>query len=45
LCFIGLVGSAIATYFSPLKRGVHEALVERLSSRGLGPGDGGCSKS
>lgn len=36
LCSVGLVGSAVATYFSPLKVGVHELLVERLSSRRLG---------
>jgi glycoside/pentoside/hexuronide:cation symporter, GPH family len=45
LCLIGLVGSAVATYLSPLKRGVHESLVERLSSSGLVSGGDGRSKS
>jgi glycoside/pentoside/hexuronide:cation symporter, GPH family len=30
ICVIGLVGSAIAAYLSPLKRGVHESLVKTL---------------
>jgi glycoside/pentoside/hexuronide:cation symporter, GPH family len=31
ICTLGLVGSAAAIYLSPLRRGVHESLVERLS--------------
>jgi GPH family glycoside/pentoside/hexuronide:cation symporter len=37
LCAIGLIGSAVAIYLSPLRRGVHESLVLKLSGSRLRP--------
>jgi glycoside/pentoside/hexuronide:cation symporter, GPH family len=38
ICTIGLIGSATAIYLSPLKRGVHESLVQLLSAGPAGEG-------